>query len=117
MLPVFGRWCTCYAVHFTAVCSTFDTTARINAARLSAVGVGVMSPILLLLVQFLTLRLGYMLPVIRRWGRRYAAPFTAVGSAFNTEARVDAVRFSAVGEGVMLPFLLLLVPPLTLRLG
>ena len=59
-----------------------------NAARFSAVGVGVMLPI-----------------------------FTAVDAAFPTTARVNAARFSAVSVGVMLPILLLLVPPFTLGLG
>ena len=47
----------------------------------------------------------------------YAAHFTAVGATFNTTAKVNAARFLAVGVGVMLPILLLLGPPLTLRLG
>ena len=38
--------------------------------------------------------------------RRYAADFTAVGAAFYTTVRVNAV-----GVGVMLPILLLLEPP------
>ena len=46
-----------------------------------------------------------------------AARFTAVGAAFDTTARVNAAWFSAVGAGIMLPILLLLVPPFTLRLG
>ena len=52
-----------------------------------------------------------------RWCRRYAAHFTAVRSAIYTTASVNAARFSAVGVGVMLPILLLLVPPFTLTLG
>ena len=43
--------------------------------------------------------------------------FTAVGAALHTAARVHAAPFSAVGVGVMLPILLLLVPLFTLRLG
>ena len=44
--------------------------------------------------------------------------FTAVGATFYTTARVIAARcFSAVGVGVRLPILLLLVTRLTLRLG
>ena len=50
---------------FCAVGATFDTTARVNAARLSAVGVAVMLHILLLLVPPLTLRIGQILPVFR----------------------------------------------------
>ena len=81
-------WCTCYAADFTAVGAAFDTTARVNAARFSAVVVGVVLTILLPLVPPSTLRLV-----------------------------VNAARFSAVGEGVMLPILLLLAPLFTLRLG
>ena len=43
------------------------------------------------------------------WCRRYAAHFTAVGAALHTVARVHAAPFFAVGVGVMLPILLLLV--------
>ena len=63
-------------------------TARVNAARFSAVGF-----------------------------RRYAAYFTAVGAAFYTTVRVNVTRFSAVGIGVMLHILLQLVPLFTLRRG
>ena len=80
----FGRWCICYAAHFYTVGAAFYTTARVNAARFSAVGC-----------------------------RRYAADFIAVGAAFYTTSRVNAARFAAVGVGVMLPILLLLVPPFT----
>ena len=76
-----------------------------------------MLPILVLLVPPFTLRRGQMLPVFSRWCRRHATHFTAVGAAFYTTARVNAARFSAVGVGVMLPILLLLVSPFTLRLG
>ena len=75
-----------------------------------------MLPILLLLVPPFTLRRGEM-AVFSRWCRRHAADFTAVGAAFYTTARVNAARFSAVRVGVMLPILLLLVPPFTLRRG
>ena len=76
-----------------------------------------MLPILLLLVPPFTLRLGKCSPFFDRWGRRYAAHFTAVGTAFDTTARVNAARFLAVGVGVMLPILLLLVPLFTVRRG
>ena len=66
MLPVFwllvytarvnGRWCRRYAAHFTAAGATFYTTAKANAARFSAVGVGAMLLILLLLVPPFTQR-------------------------------------------------------------
>ena len=49
--------------------------------------------------------------------RRYAAHLTAVGAAFYTTGRVNDVRFSAVGVGVMSPIILLVVPPFTLRRG
>ena len=49
--------------------------------------------------------------------KRYAAHFTAVDAAFYATARVNAARFAAVGVGVMLPILLLLVTPFTLRRG
>ena len=44
-----------------------------------AVGVGVMLPILLLLVPLLHYGEGQCCPNFRRWSRRYAAHFTAVG--------------------------------------
>ena len=58
-----------------------------------------------------------MLSVFTRWCRRYAAHFTAVGAAFYTTAMINAARFSAVGVGGVLPILLLLVAPFTLRRG
>ena len=85
---VFSRWCRRYAAHYTAVGSAFYTTARVNAARFfSAVGVGVI------------------------------LAFTAVDADFYTKAIVYAGCFSTVGVSVVLPILLLLVPPFTLRLG
>ena len=86
--PFFRRWCRRYAADLIAVGAAFYTTAKVNAARFRAVGC-----------------------------RRYAAHFAAVGDAFYTTARANAARFSAVGVVVMLPILLLLVPPFTLRLG
>ena len=65
MLPVFSRWCRRYAAHFTAVGAAFYTTAKVNAARFSAVGVGIMLPILLLLVTPIKLRRREMLPVFQ----------------------------------------------------
>ena len=50
--------CRRHAAYFIAVGATFYTTARVNAARFSAVGVGFMSIILLLLVPPFTLRRG-----------------------------------------------------------
>ena len=51
-------------------------------------------------------------PFLGRCCRRYAAPFTAVGTAFHSTANVNAAHVSAVGVGVVLPVLLLLVPHL-----
>ena len=93
MLPVFSRWCRRYAANFTAVGAAFYTTARVNAARFSGVGVDVMLLILLLLVRPFTLRRGKCCAFLSRWCRRYAAHFTAVGAAFYTTARVNAARF------------------------
>ena len=56
-----------------------------------------------------------MLLVFGRCCRRDAAYFIANGAAFYITARVNFARFSAVGVGAMLPILLLLVPPFTLR--
>ena len=85
---VFSRWCRRYAAHYIAVGAAFYTTARVNAARFfSAVGVGVI------------------------------LAFTAVVADFYTKAIVYAGCFSTVGVSVVLPILLLLVPPFTLRLG
>ena len=63
--PFFGRWRRSYAANFSAGGAAFYKTARLNAAGFSAVGVGAMLPILLLLVPPFTLRLGLMLPVFR----------------------------------------------------
>ena len=86
--PFFSRWRRRYAAHFTAVSAAFNTTARVNAARFSPF-----------------------------WCRHYVDHFTAVGAAFYTTARVNAARFLPVGVGVVLPILLLLLPPFTLRRG
>ena len=67
--------------------AAFDTTARVTAPRF-----------------------------VSRWFRRFVAHLSAVGAAFDTTANVNAARRSAVGVGVMLPIVMLLVPPLTLRL-
>ena len=66
MLPViFIRWCRRYAPNFTAVGAAVYAMARVNAARFSAVRVGVMLITVLLLVRPFTLRLGETLPVFR----------------------------------------------------
>ena len=56
--PFFRRGCWRCAAHFTAVDAVLRTAARVDAAPLSAVGIGVILPILLLLayVPPLTLR-------------------------------------------------------------
>ena len=70
-----------------------------------------MLPILLLLVPPLHYREVKCCPIFRRWCRRYAAYFTAVGAALYTTVRVIAAQIFAVDVGVMLPILLLLEPP------
>ena len=60
-----SRWSRRYAAHLTAVGVAFRTTARVNAAYFSAVGIGVFQPILLLLVPPLTLRHDLILAVLR----------------------------------------------------
>ena len=60
----------------------FYTTVKVNADQIFAVGVGVMLPILLLLVPPLHYGEVKCCPNFRRWCRRYAADFTAVGAAF-----------------------------------
>ena len=70
-----------------------------------------MLPILLLLVPPLHYREVKCCPIIRRWCRRYAAHFTAVGATLFTTVRVNATQIFAVGVGVMLSILLLSVPP------
>ena len=87
------------------------TTVGVNAAQILAVGVGVMLPLLLLLARLLHYGEGQCCPNFRRWCRRCAADFTAVGAALYTTVRLNA-QISAVGVGVMLPILLLLEPPL-----
>ena len=54
----FGRWCTRYAADFTLVGAAFYSTSSVNAARFSAVGVGVIYHIILLLVPPFTQRRG-----------------------------------------------------------
>ena len=61
------RWYTRSAAHFTAVGVAFRTTARVNAAYCSAVGIGVILPISPRLVPPFTVRLEQILPVLRPW--------------------------------------------------
>ena len=109
------------------------TTARVNAAQILAVGVGVMLPLYCCWCAFYTTArvnaacffghwcrryvahfsaVGAAFDTTARvnaacffghWCRRYAAHFSAVGAAFYTTARVNAACFSAVGVGVTLP--------------
>ena len=83
--------------------TAFYTTVRVRAACISAVGVGVMLPSLLLLVPSLHNGQGKRYPSFIRWCRRYAAHFSAVGAAFYTTASIHAARFLDVGVGVVLP--------------
>ena len=144
MLPVFSRWCTRYAANFTVVGAAFRTTARVNAARFQPLVYALCCPLYCCWCRLLHYGEGKCCPFFSRWCRRHAAHFTSVGAAFYTTARinaaffsrwcrryaphftavgadfyttawVNAARFSAVGVGVMLPTLLLLVPPFTLR--
>ena len=107
MLPFYCCWCCYY------------TTARLNAAQIFAVGVGVMLPILLQLEPPFHLGEVKCCPNFNRWCRRYAAHFTAVGAALYTTVRVNAAQIFVVGVGVMLPILLLFEPPFytTVRLN
>ena len=57
----------------------YYTTARVNAAQIFAVGVGVRLPILLLLVLLLHYGEGKCCSNFRRGCRRYATHFTAMG--------------------------------------
>ena len=113
----FGRWCWRYATHFTPVGAAFYTTSRVNAACFLAVGVGVMLPCYCRRCRLLHSCEGKCCPFFGRWGRPHPVHFTAVGTTFYTKARVNATCFSAVGVGVILPILLLLVPPFTQRRG
>ena len=116
----------------------YYTTARVNAAQIFPVGVGVALPFLLLLVLLLHYGEGKCCSNLRRWCRRCVAVSTAVDAAitlrrgqtlqkfsplvyalrcrFNccwccyyTTAKANAAKIFAVGIGVTLPFLLLLV--------
>ena len=98
-----GSWCRRYTAHLNAVGAVFHTTASVNAARLSVVGLGVMLLFLSLWDPFFTLRIGYILPVLRRWCRHSASHVIGVGATFLTTVRVNTARSSAVGVGLMLP--------------
>ena len=103
---------------FTALVADIYYSARINADRFSTVGVGVMLLFYSCWCRRLHYGYGKRCPVVfSRWSRRYTAHFTAVDAAFSTTVIVNADDFSAVGVSVMLPILLLLMPPFTLRLG
>ena len=54
-------------------------------------------------------REGLCCPNFRRWCRRYAADFTAVGCCYYSTGWVYAAEILPVGGGGMLPILLLLV--------
>ena len=71
-----------------------------------------MLPVLLLVVRLLHYREGRCCRNFTRWCRRYAACFTAVGAPFTLRRGSMQPEFFAVGVGVVLPILLLLVPPL-----
>ena len=97
--PFYGCWCRLFTLRLGsmppkfsslvyALCCRFYccwcrlyTTARLNAAQILAVGVGIMVPILLLLEPPLHFGEGKCCPNFSRWCRRYGADFTAVGAA------------------------------------
>ena len=110
--------CRRCAALFTAVGGAVYTTAMVNTARFSAVGVGVMVHILCCCWCRL-LRYGECkwCPFFGPSCNRCGALFIAFGATFYATARVNSACFSSVGVDVMLPILLLLVPLITLRRG
>ena len=66
---------------FYCCCFSYYTTARVNAAQIFPVGVGVALPFLLLLVLLLHYGEGKCCSNFRRWCRHYDAVFTAVDAA------------------------------------
>ena len=115
--PFFGRSCRRSAADCTHFGAAFYSTSRANAASFSAVRAGIMMSFYCCWRRLLNYGEGKCCRFSGRWCRRYAAHFTAVGAAFYTTPRVNAARFPAVGVGVTLHILLLLLPPLTLRRG
>ena len=112
--PFYGRWCRRYGAHFNAIGAAFSDTARVNAARLSAVGCGRYAANFSAVdAAFCTAAKVNAARFSSVGSRRHSAHFTAVGAGFRTTARVNAARFAAVGVGVMLPLFLLLVPLFT----
>ena len=108
---------TTYSMGTAASCCRFYccwccyyTTGRAYAGQIFPVGVDVMLPFLLLLVLLLHYGEGKCCKNFRRWCRRCVAVFTAVGAAITLRRRqMLQKKFFAVGTGVALPFLLLLV--------
>ena len=82
MLPIVLRLC-------------MYTAARVDGAPFSAVGVGVMQPIFLVLPLPSKLMRGHMLPLFLQLVKVLCSPFTAVGvcAAIDTAARVDDAPF------------------------
>ena len=115
--PFSAVGCRRHAAYFIDVGATFYTSPSVNAARFAAFGVGVALSIFLHLVRLSHYGEGKCCPFCSRWCRRYAADLVAVGAAFYTTARVNAVRISAVGVADILSILLLLVPPFTIGRG
>ena len=115
---IFGGWCRRYAAHFNAIGAAFYATARVNAARFSAVGCRRYAANLSAVNATVCTAARVNAARSSAVGcRRYAAPLAAVGAAFYATARENSARFSAVGVGVILSIYLLLVPLFTLRRG
>ena len=94
--PNFRRWCRLYAADFTAVGAAITLRSGAYAAQIFAVGVGVMLPILLVLVLLLYYGSALRCPKFRRWCRRYAVDFTAVGAAITLRLGLMLHKFSAL---------------------
>ena len=110
----YGRCCRRYAAHFNAIGAAFYATARVNAARFSAVGCRRYAANLSAVnATFCTAARVNAARSSAVGCRRYSAHFTAVGAGFRTTEMVNAALFAAVGVGVMLPLFLLLVPLFT----
>ena len=81
-----GRFYCCWFCHYT--------TARVNAAQIFPVGVGVALPFLLLLVLLLHYGVGKCCSNFRRWCRRCVTVFTAVDAAITHWRGQMLLKFS-----------------------
>ena len=109
MLPLFLQlvWALCCPFYCCWLCAVLHTAATVYAAPFSAVGAGVMLPLLLRLAYVLPfiLLLGWMLPLSMRLVWTWPCLYNAVGVCvvLYTAARVDAAPYNAVGMDVALP--------------